>query len=162
MCGEIGSGQCIYGRREERCVERLGVDSMHGVYIWSEGGKMCGETGSGQYAWCVYMVGGRKDVWRDWEWAVCMVCVYGRREEWERGCVEEGVERSREACRTEAKMVNLPHLESRTVHHLQRLKQFTVDMQTSLTTPCPCTTTPRETYSRLSLLSSLPSSENQD
>lgn len=105
---------------------------------------------------------GREDVWRDWEWAVCMVCVYGRRVEWERGYVEEGVGRSRELCRTEATMVNLPHLESRTVHHLQRLKQSSVDMQTSLTTPCPCTTASRETYSRLSLVSALPSSENQD
>ena len=95
------------------------------------------------------------------------------REEWERGCVERlgaGMVGGRngergcveEACRTEVTMVNLPHLKSRPVHHLQRLKQFSVDMQTSLTTLHPCATATRETYSWLSLLSAFPSSENQD
>ena len=39
---------------ERGCVERLGVGSMYGVSIWSEGEmgeRICGEIGSGQYVW---------------------------------------------------------------------------------------------------------------
>ena len=76
---------------------------LHSAGAWREkwGERMCGEIGSG----------------------------YVRREKWKRGCVErfrvgmfggrnEREDVVEEACRTEATMVNLPHLKSRRVHHL--------------------------------------------